>query len=269
MAMHSHVAYVSNGQMAIGNGRKLTMHRTGTGNRLSFLGLAVLLATTSHANASPTTVFNANVNEWSSSTPSDPGAGIYPIGGTGEINGGFVVTTGSDGAQIGLRAELRGIGLLPQTNNGVSATYIAPAGTSGANLALWDFDADIDLRGTGHSISDYTAVLTVTDIGGLVTPVNLVATGFVPSNAVLYQNAENPGFAFLSPVFPSFDPTAPGQYSFDLTLTPSTFTGDTLSASINVDVVSVPEPSTMVLALGAGVVGLFHRRRRKHNSITV
>ena len=135
--------------------------------------------------------------------------------------------------------------VLPQSNNGVSATYIAPAGTSGSNLALWNFEADIDLRGTGHTISDYSAIFTITDISGLVSPVDLVATSFVPSNAVLYQNSENPGFSFLSPFFPLFDPLAPGVYSFDLTLTPTTFTGDTLSASINVDVVAVPEPQRL------------------------
>ena len=67
---------------------------------LAVVAAAFLTATS--AEAAPVTVFNANVNEWSSSTPSDPTDGIYPIGGSGEINGGFVVTTGSDGAQIGL-----------------------------------------------------------------------------------------------------------------------------------------------------------------------
>jgi hypothetical protein len=239
------------------------MQRIGAGSRARLIGVAILLAITSHADGSPITVFNGDVNEWSSSTVPDPGAGIYPIGGSGQVNGGFVVTTGSDGAQIGLRAELRGIGLLPQTNNGVSATYFAPAGTSGGNLALWNFDVDIDLRGTGHTISDYSAILTVTAPGGLITPVDLVASDLVPSNAVLSQNSENPGFSFLSSVFPSFDPTAPGQYSFDLTLTPVTFTGDTLNAAINVDVVTVPEPGSAVLALSAGIVVLFSRGRRR------
>jgi hypothetical protein len=240
----------------------LVMRRIDAGTRVALLGLAVLLAAASCGEASTVTVFNANVNEWSSSTVADPSAGIYPIGGSGAINGGFVVTTASDGAQIGLRGELRHIGLLPQTNDGVlTATYFAPAGTSGSNLSLWNFAADIDLRGTGHTISDYTATLTLTDISGLVTPVNLVTSGFIPGNAVLYQNSENPGFPFLSTIFPSFNPSALGDYSFDLLLVPSTFTGDTLEAKIIVDVVAVPEPSTLALAFTGGLLALGRYRR--------
>jgi hypothetical protein len=197
--------------------------------------------------AGSVTQFNADVKEWSSSTPADPTNGIYPIGGSGEINGGFVVSTGSDGSQIGIRGFLRGVGQLPQTNDGVTATYSAHTGTSGNNLSLWNFDVDIDLRGTGHTLSDYSAVLTFTDRSGLVTPLDLLANGS-PGNLVLGQSSENPGFAFLSAIFPSFDPNAPGVYSFDLKLVPTTFTGDTLEASMKVAVSPVPEPAGLVVA---------------------
>jgi len=229
----------------------------------AFLSVACWLLLAAAGQASPVTAFNANVKEWSSSTPSDPANGIFPIGGSGEINGGFVTSTTSDTAQIGLRARIRFDGLLPQTNDGVlTATYFAPAGTSGSNLALWNFDADIDLRGSGHTISDYTATLTVTDRSLLVTPIDLVASGSAPANLVLGQSSENPGFPFLAPVFPSFDPNAPGVYSFDLKLVPKTFTGDTLEVKMNVDVVGVPEPSTVVLAFGCGTVALCSKWRR-------
>jgi PEP-CTERM motif len=235
-------------------------------SRAALFGLAALLAVSSRGEASLVTTFNASVNEWSSSTALNPGAGIYPILGTGQVNGGFVVTTALSGAQIGIRAELRFVGpVLPQTNDGVlTATYLAPPGSSGGNLAKWSFDVDIDLRHTGHTISDYTATLTFTDRDGLVSPVNLVTSGFVPSNAVLYQNSENPGFSFLAPVFPAFDPNAAGTYSFDLKLVPN-FAGDTLEAKMNVEV--TPEPASIVLLGGMGAVGLvghaWRRRRSK------
>jgi hypothetical protein len=227
------------------------------------LALTALVAAVSTAPASVVTAFNMNVNEWSSSTPLDKTNGIYPIGGSGAINGGFVVATAMDGDQIGLRASLRKVGLLPQTNDGVfTATYFAPAGTSGNNLSLWNLDGDIDLRGSSHTISDYTATLTFTDRGGLMTQVDLVASGLAPTNTRLGQASENPGFSFLSAVFPSFDPNALGVYSLDLTLVPKTFIGDTLEARINVDVVPVPEPATLSLALCGGIGLVCCRVRR-------
>jgi hypothetical protein len=239
------------------------MRQFPSGSRTAILGLATLLAATSLGTAAPVTVFNANVNEWSSNTPPDQMNGIFPIGGTGEINGGFAVTTGSDGAQIGLRGFLRFTGQLPQTNDGHVATYFAPAGTSGSNLSLWNFDADIDLRSTSHSLGDYTATFTITDRGGLVTPIDLVPSTF-PDNLVLGQSSENPGFPFLSAAFPSFDPNAPGVYTFDLKLTPKTFDGDTLEATIKVDVAAVPEPGSLALAsLAVGGLALRVWRRRK------
>jgi hypothetical protein len=239
------------------------MRQIFSGSRIALLGIGVFMAFAPIGRASPVTTFNANVNEWSSSTL--PGPGVYPIGGSGQVNGGFVVTTGSDGAQIGLRASLRFIGpVLPQTNDGLlTATYFAPPGGSGG-LAKWNFDGDIDLRGTGHTISDYTATLTITDRGGLVTPVNLVTPGAIASNAVLYQNSENPGFSFLAPIFPAFNPNLSGDYLFDLKLVPNpNIGGDTLEAKMDVEV--TPEPASLILLGGmtaVGVAGHVCRRRR-------
>jgi hypothetical protein len=197
------------------------------------------------------TVFDSNVTEWSSSTL--PGPTIFPIGGTGQINGGFVVTTSTDGAEIGLRAQLRTIGLLPQTNDGITATYFSPPGLNQISpaRAMWNFDFDIDLRATNHSLADYTATLTITDRNRTtVTPINMES---IHPTATLYQDSWNPEFSFLASAFPSFDPNASGVYSFDLNLQPLTFTGSALDAKIDVNV--TPEPAS-VLLLGIGIAGM-------------
>jgi hypothetical protein len=67
----------------------------------------------------------------------------------------------------------------------------------------------------------------------------------------------------------AFDPNAPGVCSFDPKLVPRRFDGDTLEAKMNVDVAAAavaPEPSTIALAVGRGLVLLFaHRRGRKQS----
>jgi hypothetical protein len=230
------------------------------------LGVALGVPNTSQASL---LTFDSNVNEWNSSTPG--GIGLHPIGGSGQVNGGFTVATATTGpgagAQIGLRAELRFFGpVLPQTNDGITADYFAPAGPSTpASLARWNFDIDVDLRTSGKTISDYTATLTFTNIGGLpVTsvPVNLYS-GSDPTTTLL-QVSDNPGFPHLAGAFPGFNPNANGVYEFDLVLTPSTFTGETLSVSMDVNVGAVPEPGTLMLC-GIAITGFagYTWRRRK------
>ena len=208
-----------------------------------------------------TVAFNANANPWSSSTASNPSGGIYPIGGSGQVDGGFVVGTDSAGNEIAIRAELRNVGpTLSQTNDGIhTAAYTAPTGSPSGNLALWNFDFDINLK---QAISNYTAILTITD-GAKVTPINLVTSGLVPSNAVLYQNSENPGFNFLSTELPGFNPNASQDYSFDLTLTPNSG-GESLDVAMNVDAVA-PLPGVLPVAglALAGFIAFSLLRRRK------
>jgi hypothetical protein len=215
------------------------------------LGLIAAVAATSKGE---TVAFNATVADWSSSTVSSPATGIYPIGGSGQVNGGFVVGSDAAGNQIGLRAELRNFGpVLGQTNDGVeTSTYIAPpGGTTVPNRALWNFDYDIDLRASGHTISDYVATLTITD-GTNVDAINLVSSGIIQSNAKLFQDSENPGFAFLSGAFPAFNPNAIQNYGFDLSLTPTFQNGQALEVQMNVDVAPLPG---IVPAAGFGMIG--------------
>ena len=221
------------------------------------VAVSSLVFLVSRVSTAETVKFDFDVNQWSSSSP-PPSTGVYPIGGSGQVNGGFVVGTDPTSLdQIGLRAELRNVGpVLSQTNDSIhTATYIAPAGSSGGNRALWNFDFDIDLAG-GHKISDYTAILKITD-GATVTSLNLVTSGLVPSDATLYQNSENAGFAFLATEFPGFNPNAAQDYSFDLSLTPNgsnpNFVGGALDVAMDVDVVA-PLPAVLPVA-GLALVG--------------
>ena len=139
-------------------------------------------------------------------------------------------STSSDpesGAQIGIRADLRNsVNPLPQTNDGIlTATYTAPTGTTSGTVdpGKWNFDIDIDLRNTTGplTLSDFTAILTVTNPGGAVTTRPTSAPSAIPPTGSWYSPSENPGFGYLAGVFPGYNPNTPGTYGFDLTLTPT------------------------------------------------
>jgi len=231
------------------------------------IGLALFAGSLPLADAAPILSFDDDVSEWDSLTPAAPPT-ILPIGGAGQLNGGFVVSEDSTlGAQIGIRAQERFIGpTLSQTNDGSKATYSAKTGESGPGLGTWNYDFHIDLRGILHPVtgdplelSDYAAIFTVTDAGGAVevADLNLAGLGLIH----LFQTSLNPGFASVFPTV--YDPFEPGVYNFVLSLTPATFVGDTLVAEM--DVVVTPEPSTLAL-LGLGALGLIAYRRRQKTS---
>lgn len=233
-------------------------------------GLAVVAGSANLADAAPILSFDTDVSEWDSSTAAAPPT-IFPIGGSGQLNGGFVVSEDSVlGAQIGIRAQERFVGpVLSQSNDGSKATYVASNGESAPGESIWNWDFHIDLRGITNpgtsaplELSDYDATFTVTDVNGVVESIDLntVLSGAL-SAARLLQTSQNPGFASQLPSV--FDPFATGIYNFVLTLTPVTFTGDTLVAEM--DVLVTPEPTGLTLAvLGAlGLAGIGWQRRRK------
>lgn len=176
-----------------------------------------------------------DVTEWDSGTTTDPANGIYPIGGTGQLNGEFTVAE-RNGIQIGLRAQERFEGTIEASGNR-TGVYEAETGFSSGTRATWNYDWHLDLRGAegryaDKTLGDYDLTLE-TDIASSLfendIPMDLTFGSL--DNGVLYQGSWNPDFGN-----DVFDPTVEGTYHFRLVLTPSTFNGPPLAVAIEINV---------------------------------
>jgi hypothetical protein len=204
--------------------------------RLSATALAALVVAAPAA-AQERSRFGVDASEWDSGTIAVPGV-IIPVGGGGQVNGGFV-TGERYGVQIGIRAQLRYLGLLPMTREKQTGVYQASAGVSdGLGRATWNYDLHIDLRSAqgvaaGRTLGDYTLVLN-SDIGpsifGCLFPCDLADLG-LPATVELFQTSQNPKFGNLP-----FNANAVDSYYFTLTLTPKTFNGPPITARMRVEV---------------------------------
>ncbi len=214
--------------------------------------------------AVPVTSFDADVTEWSSTTVPVPGV-ILPIGGSGQVNGNFIVVEDDSfpNIQIGLRAVER-FSPVPLPNSG--SNYVAQAGESGgpgSGLSTWNYETHIDLRGSGLSFDDFTITFTTSILNHSTADfqADLEAFSLVPAgtldNVELFQASFNPGFFFSG-----LDPFAPGSYPFEFNLIPkSGVSGPTLSASMVVEVIPEPTSAGLVL-LGLGtIIGVVRRRK--------
>ena len=120
----------------------------------ALLIVALFLASPPTALAAP--VFDSDVSIWDSSVVGS--ATLFPIGGSGQVNGNFVVDTNATaGVQTGIRASRR-FSDIPLENNG--STYIIEVGESGPGLALWNFDFHLDLS-DGLSLGDVDVILDI------------------------------------------------------------------------------------------------------------
>ena len=204
---------------------------------------ACVISTTASAQSGPGwVVFGGDASEWSSDTA--PEIGIIPVGGMGQVNGGFV-TAERLGIQVGIRAQERTIGPVPvlaDTGERVGV-YTFQTGEDSSGRAVWNYDIHVDLRGAhgralGTTLSDYDLFLETNHTGGMPlfdfpVPLDLTFGGFIPGNTVLYQLSQNPIFGNTV-----FDPNAAGTYHFNLVLRPKTFRGRRLVASMRVEVIT-------------------------------
>lgn len=207
------------------------------------LALPLLLAARPARSGPGHVTIGADASVWDSAVAPDPTAGIFPIGGSGQVNGEFVLAE-RNGIQVGLRAQERFEGTIPVTadDGGKVGIYQADTGFSSGTRATWNYDWHVDLRdahgvAAGTALADYDLDLEfdfADDIFGMGNPADLTLhsklAGHV-DDAVLYQESWNPGFGNSQ-----YDPTEERTYNLRLVLTPKTFRGPSLAAKIEVDV---------------------------------
>lgn len=160
----------------------------------------------------------------------------------------------------------------PPLSHDGAGTFTATTGTSfspgGLEGALWNFAFFVGVEGATIEqlvAEDYNFLLAFDfDPGAAVDP-GIILLNLATGNVV--QGSQNLLFGFLAEgipgiVFPpsgSFDPNAPGLFSFTLTAI-NTISGVHLTSSIDVRV--VPVPATALL-FGFGLAGLAVARRRR------
>jgi hypothetical protein len=199
--------------------------------------LTVLITTTFAIALTPQIVMaqeeNTDVSVWDSSVPTNFFTGIFPIGGSGQIAGNFVVDTYDEkdtAIQVGLRSQDRFFGPIEPIGN----VYFASPGESAPGLAKWNFDWSID-AGTTYletqlgkdlttlNLEDYTVILEIEGTDGNTFTLDF---GIFPNPAgpiVLSQSSQNVGFGFIGlPI----DSTA-----YDVSLSVSNDKGRTLAES--------------------------------------
>lgn len=216
---------------------------------LAFVGaLALLLATTGTSygkgpvSGPGKVAVGVAASTWTSDLAQDPAQGLFPIGGSGQLNGEFS-TAERYGIEIGLRAQERFGGPLEATPNlnGKIGIYQAETGFSTGTRATWNYDWHVDLRNArgvaaGTTLADYDLNLETdmfSSLFGSPDPADLTFgftdPNFVAPNAVLFQESFNPDFGNSE-----FDPQVEDTYHLTLVLTPTSFNGPPLEVTIQV-----------------------------------
>lgn len=150
---------------------------------------------------------NSDVSVWDSSVLTDPFAGIFPIGGSGQIAGNFAVDKHikkDNAIQVGLRAQERFVGPIEPFGN----VYLAATGESSPGHATWNFDWSIDMGTeyletqldkelTALNLEDFTAIIEIKDNEGNTFELDFGDFPNPVGPVVLSQSSQNVGFGFV------------------------------------------------------------------------
>ncbi len=198
--------------------------------------LTILIATTLVIALTPQIMAqeeNTDVSVWDSSVLTDFFAGIFPIGGSGQIAGNFAVDTYDKKdtvIQVGLRAQDRFIGPIEPIGN----VYFAATGESTPGLATWNFDWSLDF-GTSFleaqlgedlttlNLEDFTVILEIEDTSGNTFALDFGDFPNPVGPIVLSQSSQNIGFGFIGLPLDSA--------AYDISLSVSNDKGKTLAES--------------------------------------
>ena len=190
---------------------------------LQLLAVVVIVFGSGLAHAAPKTEISVGVNAsiWDSAVALDIPNGIFPVRGSGQLNGEFTIAA-RDGIEIGLRATDRVDGLLTAAGT-KKGTYAASTGfdTGTTNRAEWNYDIHVDLQGTGTTLGEYGLTLSqtfISKLSGSAGPFDLTFPDIFPGlldGAVLYQLSFNPLF-----FNDTFDVDREGTYNLMVKLQP-------------------------------------------------
>lgn len=257
---------------------------------------------TPEVRATSVTALGDDVSVWDSSVPLDLPSGLFPIGGSGQLNGEFATSTyvgatfgDVSAVQIGLRAQER-LGGGP-TLTRVGNTYFAEPGTSGTSVigATWNYDLHLDfgtdylqtqlrdkgLIGPTETIDplnmrgfevvfeldiDPTAATNFisTDLNQLATDAAASINLTIPV-IVLSQTSQNMLFDVFGGGPTVFNPEIPGIYDFRLSVVDNSDPTDPHTVvETDIQVVVVPVPAAIWTGLiMLGAAGVV-RKIRKH-----